>query len=388
MHISLNEVKTAYSSFIHFDSGSKKLFADCFIERSKTGLINQTYFLTHKPSGEKYVVRKLNSIFDWRSINNNLKLLEAAQRISNINVPEYWHPVEYLNVYPRSEKLYTDRQGSGWVVMKFISGKIETFDNFGQVPVKVRYGVAHSFGEALKIFQNILSGVPLKSWQQTLPNFHDVKYHYDYLHKILNNERLTLSLSRDMSRKVSLQKKFLIKYKRRINNLLSEIEKRKNLAIDLEMSDLGVVHGDPKINNAIFSKDNLGNWQCICLIDLDTIQVEPFLNDLGDALRSSGGVAGEQPESLDLIRVDKQVVQGIIGGYTDETKRIDGIEKAKNVKKFALRSYTNFLFMLGMRFLVDSLVGNQYFRLKEGEPEDLNLYRAEVQFKTLDIVNL
>jgi len=167
--------------------------------------------------------------------------------------------------------------------------------------------------------------------------------------------------------------------------LLSEIEQRKELIFCLDGLAETITHGDLKINNSVFRQDEKGNWRCVALIDLDTMQKGKILDDLGDALRSAGNPAGEQPESLDLVRIDKEIVDNLISGFLDRTNKLysDGSQKVEELKKYVYKAYGQFLYIQGIRFFADSLVGNSYFRLDEGEPEDLNLYRAEVQIRTL-----
>lgn len=117
---------------------------------------------------------------------------------------------------------------------------------------------------------------------------------------------------------------------------------------------------------------------------MDTIQEGGVLDDLGDALRSSGNPAGEQPASLDLVTIDKSVVETLIEGFFDKTAEFYGPIRAEELRKYTFSAYAQFLLIQTIRFFADFLVSNQYYQLREGERKDLNLFRAEVQMQALE----
>jgi Ser/Thr protein kinase RdoA (MazF antagonist) len=73
-----------------------------------------------------------------------------------------------------------------------------------------------------------------------------------------------------------------------------------------------IVHGDPKVNNILFTPDRT---RAICLIDLDTLTPMRLPLELGDAFRSWCNPAGEDRSrawfSLELF-------EAAIGGYAAE----------------------------------------------------------------------
>lgn len=369
-----------------FQTGFDVRPGDFATEPIGAGHLHDSFCVTHKPKNLKYILQKLNPVFDLQAINANLKLLEQAQIKSLRFFPSYWQPVRYLNVLNSQDKIYFDPKGRAWKVMEYVPGKIKIFDNFNQVPEKEKPKVAFSLGEAIAIFDKTLTTIPSGLWREPLPNFHNTLYHYNYLFSILNGKKVTLSLSRRKANKVCLDSDFFTNNIKRIDSLVDGIRVRKNLISCLDGLGDSVVHGDPKLNNAVFAKDQEGSWRCISLIDLDTVQVGNFLDDLGDALRSAGNPSGEEPASLSDVRIDKLVVENLIKGYFAKVKFFYGQKKMNKIRKYVYKAYAKFLYELGIRFLADSLVGNCYFKLKEGQPRDLNLYRAEVQLKTLDIL--
>jgi len=382
--MSLTKERSPVISFQKFAAGFEVVPKDLEVKPITTGFLHRSYSLTCESNGQKFVLQRLSPIFDLPAINNNLQLFEHAQKASTSWLPDYWQPVWYLNVSGSEDKIYYDEEGNAWRAMVHVPGEVWFFNSFSEVSEDKRSEVAYSLGEAIAIFGRILTVVPQDKWQEPLPNFHNAGYHYNYLHSILNNKEVVLSLSHDQSQKVRIDREFTKKFEARINALLAKIEERKSLVSGLDHLGTAITHGDLKINNAVFRKDKLGKWRCVALIDLDTIQKGGVLDDLGDALRSAGNPAGEQPESLDLVIIDKPVVENLISGFMDKIREFHGEKEADRLRRYVFSAYAQFLYVQGVRFFADSLVGNRYFQLREGEREDLNLYRAEVQIKALE----
>ncbi|MBU4311870.1 MAG: phosphotransferase, partial [Candidatus Omnitrophica bacterium] len=374
--------KKIISIFNEFNSGIDLRLEDCDIERIYDGYINLTYCIIVRKTGQKFIIQRLNRIFNIKAIDNNLQLLEVAQEKAKGVLPEYWQKAAYLNLRGTSRsKIYYDRQGKAWRVMNFISGEI--FNSFGDISEEDREDAARSLGEAIAIFGRMLDSIDVDLWKKPLPNYHNAGYHKAYLDSIIEGKERTLSLSRDLSHTVKILPQIRKKYSDRIDGLLKDIEDRNSLVTCLDDLDLVVTHADTKINNAVFIRDERGRLRCASLIDLDTLQVGNELDDLGDALRSSGNPAGEEPEDINDVRIDRLVVERIIEGFLAKVEEFNGSQKAKSLRPYALDAFKQYLYIQSIRFFADALVGNKYFKLKSGQPEDWNLYRAEVQMRAL-----
>jgi len=385
--VSSTKERTPASFLSRFATGFPVALEDLKTTPVTTGFLHESFSLSHRKNGVEYVLQKLSSVFDLQAINTNLKLFEQAQAESASWLPEYWQPVWYLNVSGSDDKIYYDEEGNAWRAMVHVPGKIRIFNSFNEVPEGKKEEVAYSLGEAIAIFGKILATkVDQGQWQEPLPNFHDPVYHYKYLQSILNKEEVPLSLSHDKRKKVRLDGKLKEdeELKDRCGRLVAKIDRMGHLVSALDDLGTAITHGDLKINNAVFRRDKEGKWRCVALIDLDTIQRGGVLDDLGDALRSAGNPAGEQPASLDLVTIDKLIVQRLIDGFIDKTAEFYDPIRAEELRKYTLKAYAQFLYVQAIRFFADFLVGNRYFKLKEGERGDLNLYRAEVQMKALE----
>jgi len=380
------EEKERLTAILHaFDSATKCTPENSDAMRIIAGNINLTYCLRHLESDRKFIIQQLNTIFDIAAIDNNLRWLEKAQAQSRDALPAHWQPVGYLDAAGQGgRKIYYDEEGLAWRVMCFVPGEIKIFNSFNEVSPAVREEVARSLGEAIAVFGRMLTAAPADVWREPLPNFHNARYHLGYLRSLLKGERITLSLSRNPSRQVALRADIMRKYVERIGPLIAKIEGRAAMVSALEGLGRIVAHGDTKINNFVFRPGADGRWQCVCLIDLDTVQPGDLLDDLGDALRSAGNPAGEEPERIDDVRIDRVIVGNIIEGYARKLAEYYGTEKAEQLREQTLNAFKLFLYVQCIRFFADSLVGNEYFKVKPGYHEDINLYRGEVQMRALE----
>lgn len=367
-----------------FDSGVRCTAENTDAMRIIAGNINMTYCLRHLESGEKFIIQKLNTIFDIAAIDNNLQWLEKAQAASRDALHAHWQPVGYLDVAGGNGKIYFDAEGAAWRVMRFVPGEIKIFNSFAEVPATDRADVARSLGEAIAVFGRMLEAAPVDAWGQPLPNFHNAHYHLGYYQAVLRGETVRLSLSRDPSRTVARKPDFMTKYADRIKALCEKADARTGLVSALDSLGQIVAHGDTKINNFVFRPGADGRWQCVCLIDLDTVQPGNLLDDLGDALRSAGNPAGEEPACIDDVRIDREIVSNIVEGYLRKIAEYYGEERAAGLRAQAVLAFKQFLYVQCLRFFADALVGNEYFRIKPGQHEDVNLYRGEVQMRALE----
>lgn len=144
----------------------------------------------------------------------------------------------------------------------------------------------------------------------------------------------------------------------------------------LQRGDLrpGIVHGDPKVTNVLFSSS--GN-DALTLIDLDTAGPGLALQDIGDCLRSCCLAGGESSDEKSAV-CDGELVIRTVEGYLQE-RMLSGFE-LRHIST-ALQLIT---FELGLRFFTDYLLGNRYFKVRH---KDDNLHRAGVQFRLLQSID-
>ena len=154
-----------------------------------------------------------------------------------------------------------------------------------------------------------------------------------------------------------------------------------------------VTHNDTKINNVMIDEETR---KANCVIDLDTVGPDTALVDFGDAIRSGGNPAGEEPENIEDSHLDMELFEAYTRGYLEETLVVDEYGKINNdYKKGLTQKEVEMLYKapkiltleLAMRFITDYLNGDEYFKLKEGQPEDFNLTRGLVQLHLAEDMN-
>lgn len=133
---------------------------------------------------------------------------------------------------------------------------------------------------------------------------------------------------------------------------------------------LRVTHNDTKINNIMFDEETRDP---ICVIDLDTVGPDSALVDYGDAIRSGANKQGEESEDMNAVSMDMDLFKAFTKGYLGEVKL------TKEEVSLLPKSPKILTVECGSRFLTDYLNGDIYFKLKQGQPPDLNLTRGLVQ---------
>ena len=132
---------------------------------------------------------------------------------------------------------------------------------------------------------------------------------------------------------------------------------------------LRVIHGDPKLNNMLFSNHT---GEVISLIDLDTVKPGLIQYDIGDCLRSCCQRADSFDFDLDICAV-------ILKAYIRETRSF----LLTQDYQYLFPAIQLLAFELGLRFFTDYLEGNRYFKVCEPEQ---NLHKAISQFQLMQSI--
>ena len=241
-----------------------------------------------------------------------------------------------------------------WRAMKYISNS----RNMNRVTSSHQ---AEQMGWALGHFHNMLSPLDSHRIQTVLPGFHNISVyleHYDRLSSSLNHdsieiEHCTTVIQQERSAVLSLQKALK----------KGDIHQR-------------LIHGDPKIDNVLFDKDNN---MAVSIIDLDTVGPGLLQHDIGDCLRSVCNTAGEGSDPAG-VRFDLDICSNTLTAYLREAEDLL-TEIDRELIYDGLRTIT---FELGLRFFTDYLQGGAYFKCDS--PKEI-LQKALVQFSLLqDII--
>ena len=281
---------------------------------------------------------------------------------------EVLYPVDTLN----GERFIIDYEGEYWRMYGWIEGA-KTYDTIDNPHIFEEVGRA--FGR----FQKRLADYPAETLHEAIPNFHNTPTRFlDFKRAILLDKagRLeTIKGQKDHPLKIAIDKVLAAEEEIR---LLEDGKDSRELPIR-------VTHNDTKINNVMID-DKTG--EAICVIDLDTVGPDTALVDFGDAIRSGANPVGEEPENIQDAYMDLQLFEAYTRGYLEETLIINENGKLNTDSKKGLvaneikllhKAPRILTLELVMRFIGDYLNGDEYFKLKEGQPEDLNLKRGLVQ---------
>jgi Ser/Thr protein kinase RdoA (MazF antagonist) len=317
------------------------------IEPLGFGLINDTFSVAAGP--DRFVLQRINArVFpDPERIVANLKALAehaASPAAGGLRVPA---PIPARD----GSVCVRDAQGGVWRLMELIPDSV-TLTRI-ETPAQ-----AWEVGSALGRFHRLVAEIPPGRLGIALPGFHRTP---EYLARLLAaRERAPADAWAPPGR---------------LAEALAFVDARLDLAQVLERACREgeirerAIHGDPKIDNILFHRED---GHALALIDLDTVQPGLIQHDLGDCLRSCCNLVGEAPDGAVQASFDLDLCARIVGAYASETR---DFLSAGDIA--ALYDGIRLMpFELALRFLADHLEGDRYFRVSH---RGQNLHKAQVQ---------
>lgn len=320
------------------------------------GHINDTFILKcEKEDGEdiKYVLQRVNSdIF-----KNPEELMENIEKVTshikNKVIDEKGDPLrETLNIVKTKEGMnyYKCEEGNYWRVFNFIHGA-STY----QIVEKPEH--LYTAGKALGKFQKQLADFNVESLHETIPDFHNTEKRFETFMEAVKED------IKGRAESVQEEIDFVIKRAEDTKVLVNMIKENR--------IPLRVTHNDTKFNN-IMIDDETGDG--IAVIDLDTVMPGLSLYDFGDSIRSGATTALEDEVDLSKVNFDLNLYEHFAKGFLESA----GDAFTKNEIDYLPFSAKLMTFECGMRFLMDYLNGDTYFKIHR---ENHNLDRARNQFK-------
>ncbi len=303
------------------------------------GLINESFFIMTRQA--KAVLQRINTnVFpDPGKIMANLCQVTA-------------HLARHPNAGIRLPGIIPARNGKDWVADEE-DGFWRMLEYIGHSENKARLAnlaEAEMLGWSLGRLHCLLTDLAVDRLQVTLPDFHVTPSYLAQLERILATGT---TLPADVEKMIDF-----IRPRRQWASVL-EIAKNKGAL------PLRIIHGDPKLDNVLFSKVT---GQPVAWVDLDTLQPGLVLYDIGDCLRSAcRGKNG---------KFDLDIAGAILKGWFAEAKAFLTPAECHHVPD----AIALLPFELVIRFLTDYLEGNRYFKVSH--PEE-NLRKAQKQFELL-----
>lgn len=271
------------------------------------GLINQTFLVEHPP-GARFVLQCLHPVFG-ATVNDDIDAVTRHLAGQGLVTPRLLPTLAGGN--------WVEHEGAVWRALTWVEGvSLDRIEHRDQ---------AREAGRMLARFHRGVSDLPHK-FCHVRPSVHDTPRHLAKL-------RAALDRHRDHARFAAVEP-----LARRILEAAARLE-------TLPARPLRIVHGDPKLNNFLFTPDRS---RALCLIDLDTLGYMPLVLELGDAFRSWCNTAGEDNAragfSLEFFAAG-------IEGYAEQSAGFITEEEWKGIVAGTLTIYVE----LAARFCADAL---------------------------------
>ena len=338
-----------------------------------TGNINST--LKIEAEGANYILQKINK-FVFKKPEEVMQNIRRVSRFLERKVlqeggnpqREVLHPIATLD----GKSFYVDENDEYWRMYDLIEGAV-TYDTVESE--EMFYKVGKAFGQ----FQNRLIDYNASTLHESIPDFHNTPKRFtDFQLAIIADKAGRLQA-------IKGQPNHLLK--KAIDYILNQENELRLIEIGKLSGKLPirVTHNDTKINNVMIDQET---GEPICVIDLDTIGPDSCLVDFGDAIRSGANRAGEEPEQIDAAKMDIGLFKAYTKGYLSQTLVMDkdgkintDPQKGLTVEEIQLlhKAPKILTLELAMRFLGDYLNGDEYFKIKPNQPEDINLRRGLTQ---------
>ena len=324
------------------------------VEAYGNGIIHDTYLVSLDRGAKPFILQRINTqVFtNPAAVMHNLRLvcdhMGKRLQVSGSAVAADWQMLQVMAARDGKD-FFVAADGAFWRALSFICAAIplEQISSLDD---------ASEAGRALGVFHWLVSDLDPASLLDALPGFHNMGFY-------LNKYDEVRAGSGGGGAAESFCQQFIAARKSWAPVL--ENGRRKNLL------RTRVIHGDPKSNNIMV---NRSTGKAVSMIDLDTVMPGLVHYDIGDCLRSSCNIAGEETADYAAVRFDLERCRAVLSGYSGAAR---GFLTGTDFD-FLFDAVRLIPFELGLRFYTDFLQDNVYFKVSR---QDQNLQRAMVQFK-------
>lgn len=301
------------------------------------GHINGTYLVTCEKPSKQYILQWINpGVF-----KHIPELMKNIELVTNHIRSQYEN--EGIDTKDRVLSYVLTQQGDSFYKVDEnyyrLYDFVENSTSYEQVPDERYLELA---GEAFGEFQHRLHSFDASLLFETIKDFHHTPKRY---------EHFVDSLKDAIPERLKEAKKWISFIQERAQMMEVVIK-----GISSNQIPLRVTHNDTKINNILFDKHAP---VVKCLVDLDTVMPGSLLYDFGDAVRFGCSTAKEDETNLNLIDVNIDYFEAFTKGF------IKPLKDTMTDTEFEYLAYSSILITLelGMRFLMDYLLGDHYFKI-------------------------
>lgn len=329
------------------------------IKEMNLGYINNTYLIEFEDC--RYILQKLNNnVFTspFGVMNNIFLVTDYIKKkcvYEGLNIRK-----SVLNfIKTKHDQILALVNNEYWRCMEYVEGG-KTYTNVSDA------NLFYEAGKAVGNFQYLLEGFNPDLLDDTIKNFHDTKKRYNQFCKIISNE----CENRKKINEVRKEIEFIVSRKNKMSLITDKI---KNKTLKLR-----VCHNDTKITNIMIDEKTK---KYMCLIDLDTVMKGSLVFDFADALRIGASKTKEDDTNLENVKIDLELVDAFSKGFFYETRKRNNITYISEKEVESLYdAYLIITLELAMRFLMDYIEGDIYFKRDKKRPKH-NLDRARNQMK-------
>jgi N-acetylhexosamine 1-kinase len=309
------------------------------------GHINKTYLA--ETINNKYILQKVNkSVFDLECLVNNYEVLDNYITSNGLS-GKYYPPYIKTN---NKQIHHIDSDGSCWRLSVYLNDSLTH-------QLSPSINITQDAGMAMSRFQKLLNSINSDSFRPTIPDFHNPQRRLDdYLDAVKKTKSQNI-------RKASEEISFA--------NSNTKIAEEMSSIVNANDFNYRLTHNDTKLENILFRNNNYP-----LIIDLDTVMEGSILFDFGDMVRSITSLAKEDERDLSKVEFNIDHFEALAQGYFSTIK----IDLTDNELNNIYSGMLSVIYIQGIRFLTDFLMGNVYYDTDYAEH---NLDRSKTQFKLL-----
>lgn len=317
-------------------------YKDLIVTPVTNGLINQTYKVTVKRNGYKFLLQQINqNVFPVpeKVQDNYIKIWEFLEYDGAPKSVPYPVKIPEPKRFKDDSMLFCDSQNNYWRIFNFIDGAIT-------IPTPTICSQAKKVAQTFACVTKSFELYSLENLHITIPGFHDLSLRFRQFKQSLhtrNYERL-LKVAPEI-KQLKKRERYVSFYE--IMTESNEFEKR-------------LMHHDAKISNILFDEET---GKVICPVDFDTCMPGYFFSDLGDMIRSMAASHDETSTDYENVNIRKDFYEAILEGYLEVMHEL----LTDSEKKYIHYSGLLIIYMQALRFLTDYLNGDVYYKINYPE---------------------
>ncbi len=319
------------------------------------GHINDSYVATYDQGGAR--IRYLHQRINHTVFKRPDQVMENFQRVT-AHICRILHEQEVPDRSRKSLTLVPTKEG-----MPFLE---ETNGNFWRSFVFIERTAscdviefprqAREAAKAFGMFQKQVASMGGARLHETIPDFHNTPKRFDAFVNAVESDPLNRAAGAKTEIDQALRRREMCEILLRLHQR-GEIPER-------------ITHNDTKLNNVLLDTDT---QEGMCVIDLDTVMPGLALYDFGDLVRTATCHAAEDERDLSKVSMCMELFRELAAGYLEAVG--DWLTAAEiDMMPFSGKLIS---FEIGLRFLTDHLLGDDYFKV---ERPGHNLDRCRTQF--------